>query len=216
MKALSFLSPVLNLIKHFGFIYRILGVIGCFVFFSSNFQDLMFTSTSNNTEAMSIEDLIALPQNQIPRYLKLKDLTLANDNYVATQDEDSGRIIDASYPVYSLKQISDLDTLNPNSLVAHVIIKDKDFDENSLQLIMDVDGMYDNESFLEEKRILTENGVNVSEKAVLIVKSKPPSFQSSLIWTLVTGLLGLLILLSFVPNSMMGIEEEPEEENPTE
>lgn len=211
MKALSFLSPILKIFKHFGFIYRVIGIVGCFVFFSSNFKDLMYTSTANKAEAMSIEELVALPKNEIPRYLKLKDLTLADGSYVATQNEDTGAILDASYPVYSLKQISDLDTLNPQ-LMAHVIIKDKDFDENSLQMIMDVDGMYDNESFGEVRNILTSSGVQVSENAVLIVKSKPPSFQSSLIWSLVTGILGLLIVLSFVPNSMMGIAEEPAEE----
>jgi len=81
-------------------------------------------------------------------------------------------------------------------------------------MIMDVDGMYDNESFGEVRNILASSGVNVSENAVLIVKSKPPSFQSSLILSLVTGILGLLILLSFIPNSMMGIADEPEEEEP--
>lgn len=215
MKALSFLSPLFNLIKRFGFIYRIIGIVGCFVFFSSNIKDLMYTSTSNKTEAMSIEELVAMPKNEIPRYLKLKDLTLGDGNYVASQNEETGEIVDASYPVYSLKQISDMDTLNPQ-LIAHVIIKDKDFDESSLQMIMDVDGMYDNESFGEVKNILSTSGVQVSNDAVLIVKSKPPSFKSSLIWSLVTGILGLLILLSFIPNSMMGIADEPEGEEPQE
>ena len=212
MKILSLLSPILRLLKRFGFLYRIIGIVVCFVLLSSSFKDLMFTSTSKKTEAMSIEDLTALPQSQIPRYLKLKNVALANGNYVVTQNEDTGEILDASYPVYSLDQLSEIDTLNPNPPVAHVIIKDKYFDEDSLQMVMDIDGMYDNESFGEAKRILTDNGVKVSEEAVLIVKSQPPSFKLSLITTLVTFTLGLLILLSFIPNSKLGGKEVKEVE----
>ncbi len=210
MKALSFLAPVLKLIKHIGFLYRIIGIVGCFVFFSSNIKDVLFLSSSSGTEPMTIEELVALPKNEIPRYLKLESLALMSDFYVATQNEETGQILDASYPVYSLTQLSNYDSLNPSSMVAHVIVKDKDFDEASLGLIVDVDGKYDNESFKEVKDILQTSGVSVSENAVLIVKEKPPSFKSSLLWTIVTGILGLLLVLSFIPSSTFGAKDTPE------
>ena len=210
MKALSFLNPILGLIKNFGFIYRLIGIGICFTFFTSNFQDLMFLSSSKDAEPMTIEELKAIPKSEIPRYLKLKDLMLMSDSYVATQDEDSGRILDASYPVYSTQQLAEYDSLNPSALMTHVIIKDKDFHEDSLSFFMNVDGMYDNSSLGEVRTILSQNGVNVSPDAILIVKEKAPAFSSSLMWTLLTGIGGLLIALSFIPNSMLGMKEENE------
>lgn len=208
MKILSIIAPVLKLIKHFGLLYRVIGIAGCFAFFSSSAKDLMFLSSAKNTEPMTIEQLTALPQSEIPRYLKLRDLTLLSESYVVTQDEESGTIYDASYPVYSVNQFANYDTLNPASLVAHVIIKDKDFDETKMPFMIDIDGKYDNDSFSKVRDLLNTNGVKVSEKAVLIVKEKPPAYKSTLLWTIGTGLLGLLIALSFIPRSMLGGKRE--------
>ncbi len=211
MKALSFLAPILKFFKFFGFIYRIIGLVGCFIFFSSNIQDLMFTSSHAGAEAMSIEKLISLPKDEIPRYLKLDNLALLNDAYVVTQNEDTGAIMDASYPVYSLSQMAEMDSITGASeILAHVIVKDNDFNEDSLSILMNVNGLYEDESFEEVRDILTSSGVNVSPNAILIVKDEAPSFSSSLLWTFLTGLIGLLILLSFIPNSMLGVKEEVE------
>jgi hypothetical protein len=54
--------------------------------------------------------LTSLEKNQIPRYLKLKDVIPLSDSYVASQYEDSDEIIDASYPVYSISQLEELDS----------------------------------------------------------------------------------------------------------
>jgi hypothetical protein len=51
---------------------------------------------------------------------------------------------------------------------------------------------------------------------------QPPSFNLSLIISLLTGIIGLSIILSFIPSSMLGMteeeemEEEVEEETPEE
>jgi len=210
MKVLSLLAPLLNLLKNFGFIYRIIGIGICATFFLSNAKDLLFLSSSKGVEPMTIEQLSALPKSEIPRYLRLENLTLMSDSYVATEDEDSGRIIDASYPVYSLDQLGGVET---NGIPpAHVIIKDKNFDEESLNLLNSVDGMYDNEGFGEVKDILNANGLKISEDAILIVKEKPPAFQSTLLWTLLTGLGALLIGLSFIPSNVIRPESAPTQE----
>ena len=207
MKALSFLAPVLKLVKKINFIYRAIGIIGLFSFFSSNFQDLLFLSTSNNTKPITIEEVAAMSKSEIPRYLRLESLVLIGSSYVVTENEETGQILDASYPVYSLSQLANLDTLNPSATVAHVIVKDKDFDESIMGDIIDIDGMYDNKSFGEVKKILVTNGIKVSDNAILIVKEKPPAFNSVLLWTILTGLGGLLLVLSFIPGSSLGIKD---------
>lgn len=207
MKAFSFLLPILNLIRHFGFIYRVIGIVGCFVFFSSNIKDVMFLSSAKGVQPMTIEELVALPKNEIPRYLKLEDISINDGLYVARQDEESGKILSASYPVYSILQLLTQDSTSLMPLTAHVLIKDKNFNEDSLTVFMNVDGMYDDESFEEARDILVANGVKVSDEAILIVKEKPPVLKSSMIWSAVTGILGLLIALSFIPNKMYGVEE---------
>jgi len=153
---------------------------------------------------MSIEDIAKTPNDELPRYIKLQNVAMASSAYVATENEETGAILDASYPVYSLEQLANYDTLNPLSLMTHVIIKDKNFNEDSLGFIMNVEGVYDNESFAETMNIFASNDINVSADAILLVKEKPPSFNSSLLWSGLTGLGGLLILLSFIPGSMLG------------
>lgn len=195
---MKFLSPILNLIKRFGFIYRAIGLVACFFFFSENGKNLLFLSTTKGSEPITIDQLRSLPENEIPRYLKLKDVALLSDSYAAEVNEDSEKIINAYYPVYSLDQIGE-DASSLNDLTAHVIVKDKDFSEESMAFMTDIDGKYEQESFGEIKGILTDSGVFVSDKAVLIVKEKPPVFSSALLWTLLSGLAGLLILASFIP-----------------
>lgn len=214
MKALSFLVPVLNLLRHFGFIYRGIGLVIAFFIVSDNGKDLMFLSTSKGAEPMTIEQLTALPPGEIPRYLKLQNLVLLSDMYVASQREGSDEILDASYPVYSAEQMSQLDTndFDPSNLTAHVLIKDKDFDPEAMSFFENVDGMYDNESVDEVRGILVANGVKVSENAVLIVKETPPDYSSSLLYTILGLLFGLLVLLTFVPNSVFGVVDAPEPE----
>ena len=212
MKALSFLLPVLNLIRRFGFIYRIIGVVGCLVFFSSNIKDVLFLSSTKGVEPITIEELTALPKNEIPRYLKLENISIKDGLYVATQNEETCKTLSASYPVYSIQQLLNQDSTSLLPITAHVIVKDNNFNEDSLMVFMTIDGMYDDESFDKARDILMANGVNVSSDAVLIVKEKPPVLKSSLLWSLVTGVLGLLILLSFVPNRMYGIQTVHDDE----
>jgi len=207
MKFLSFLAPVLGILKRFGFIYRIIGIGLAFMFFSGSLKDLMFLSTAHETEPLTIDELMELPDSEIPRYLKLKELALLSDSYVAKENE-SGRILEATYPVYSFSQLADIDTVNNRPPPAHVIIKDTHFNPDSMKMFMSVDGLYDHESFGETKRILEENQVYIADDAILILKEKAPSFNSSLIKTILSGLLGLLIVLSFIPNSALGIREE--------
>jgi len=47
------------------------------------------------------------------------------------------------------------------------------------------------------------NDINVSPDAILLVKEKAPSFNSSLLWSVLSGLGGLLILLSFIPSGKL-------------
>ncbi len=215
MKFLSFLAPVLGLLKNFGFILRLIGLVIGFVLFQGFAKDLMFLSSSKGAKAMTVEQLMELPKSEIPRYIKLENLAMASDMYVASVNEETGEIADASYPVYSANQLSSSDSIT-SLPEAHVIVKDNNFDENSMAMIMSVDGMYDNESFEEVKDILVMNGVKVSNNAVLIDKKSPPTFGSTLAWTLVLGLLSLLILLSFIPSRMLGIVEPVEEEQEIE
>lgn len=212
MKALSFLLPVLNLIRRFGFIYRLIGIAGCVLFFSSNIKDVLFLSSTKGVEPITIEELTALPKNEIPRYLKLENISIKDGLYVATQNEETGKVLNASYPVYSIQQLLSQDSTSLMPITAHVIVKDKNFHEDSLMVFMTIDGMYDDESFGEARDILMANGVNVSSDAILIVKEKPPVLKSSILWSVITGVLGLLILLSFVPNRMYGVQAANEEE----
>lgn len=204
---MKILSPLLSILKRFGFIYRAIGIGIAFMLFSGCLKDLLFLSTTGDTEAMTVEELMELPKSEIPRYLKLKELTLLSDSYVAKENE-TGRILEASYPVYSISQVAEFDTINNRPPPAHVIIKDKHFNQDSLGIFMSVDGLYDHESFSESKKILEENNIFIADDAVLIVKEKPPSFNSTLIKTILSGIIGLLILLSFIPNSTLGLPEE--------
>ena len=210
MKIFIFL---LALIKQFGFLYRIIGIGIAFMLFNDSMKDLNFVSSAKEAEPISIEELMELPKSEIPRYLKLKDLMLLSDSYVASQNEDSGRILDASFPVYSTAQLGEIDTVLNQPPPAYVIIKDTDFNEDSLSLFMNtVEGFYDDESFKETRDILVANQVDIAKNAILIVKKAPPSYKSSLIWTIVTGIIGLLIVLSFIPNSVLGLQNEEEAE----
>lgn len=212
MKILTTLAPVLNLLKNISFIYRLIGVGIGFMLFSGSFKDALFLSSSQGATPITIEELMAIPQGEIPRYLKLKNVALMSDLYVATQNEDTGSILDASYPVYSTSQFGS-GAIDAVAMPAQVIIKDKDFDENAILAIEGtVDGMYDNESFGEVRGILEANGVKVANNAVLIVKDVPPSMGSSILIALVTGLLSLLIVLSFVPAKYLGKEVVVQEE----
>lgn len=204
MKFLSVLAPVLNLLKNFGFLYRIIGLGICCIFFISNAKDLLFLSQSDGAKAMSIEDIKNTPNEDLPRYIKLESVAMASSAYLATEDEETGRIIDASYPVYSFEQLTNYDTLNPLSLMTYVIVKDKNFNADSLSFIMNVEGIYDNENFDKTMNMFASNDINVSADAILLVKEKPPSFSDSLLWSGLTGLGALLLLLSFIPSSKLG------------
>lgn len=203
MGIIYLLSPILKLIKRFGFIYRGLGLIIFVVMFISDIQDLIFLSSSHKIEAISIDSLRTIPKDEIPRFLKIENMIMYNDVYVVSQNEKNGKVYSASYPMYSLQQIAERDTLNPQSLMSYVIVKDNDFNEDSLSIIMSIDGKYDNDSFKKEKEILTNNGVNVSEDAILIVKSKPPVLSSVLVGSLIKGLLAIFIALSFLPTNLL-------------
>lgn len=210
MQALSFLAPVLNLLKRISFIYRLIGIAIGFMFFSSNIKDVLFLSSYNDAQPMTIEMLSELPQSEIPRYLQLEDVSILGDLYVATQNEDTGEVLDASYPVYSASQLAG----DQSKLAAKVLIKDKNFSEESmLQPVRNVAGMYDNDSFGEVKGILEANGVSVADDAILIVKGEtPPSMGTSALAALITGILGLLLVLTFVPRKYLGMEEVVEEQ----
>jgi len=203
MKFLSVLSPVLNLLKNFGLLYRLIGLVVCFIFFSGNFKDFLFLSQSNGAKPMTVEDIIDTPNGELPRYIKLENVAMASSAYLATQDEETGAIVDASYPVYSINQLANYDTLNPLSLITYVIVKDKNFNEDSLSFLMNIEGVYDNESFTKTMNMFAANDINVSPDAILLVKEKAPSFNSSLLWSVLSGLGGLLILLSFIPSGKL-------------
>lgn len=207
MKFLSVLAPVLNLLKNFGFLYRIIGLGICCMFFSSNAKDLLFLSQSDGAKPMSIEDIKNTPNDELPRYIKLENVAMASSAYLATENEETGAIVDASYPVYSFEQLTNYDTLNPLSLMTYVIVKDKNFNEDSLSFIMNIEGVYDNENFDKTMNMFASNDINVSADAILLVKEKSPSFSDSLLWSGLTGLGGLLILLSFIPGSKLGGSE---------
>jgi len=117
------------------------------MFFSSNAKDLLFLSQSDGAKAMSIEDIKNTPNEDLPRYIKLENVAMASSAYLATENEETGEIVDASYPVYSFEQLTSYDTLNPLSLMTYVIVKDKNFNPDSLSFIMNVEGIYDNENF---------------------------------------------------------------------
>ncbi|MEM1215656.1 MAG: hypothetical protein AAGJ82_08230 [Bacteroidota bacterium] len=214
MKVLSFLVPVLNLLKRVSFLYRIIGIVGATVFFMSNAKDVLFLSAHKDAQPLTIEMLSELEQGDIPRYLQLEGVSLMSDLYVATEDED-GYVMDASYPVYSGTQLRSGG--DQSTVAAKVLIKDKNFDEASLALgsAMYIEGMYDNESFGETKGILEANGIKVADDAILIVKGEqPPAMSSSLTAAILTGLLAILLTLSFVPVRLFGVEPTPEQ--PTE
>lgn len=213
MKFLSILAPVLNLLKRISFIYRLIGIGIGFMFFSSSIKDVLFLSSYNNAQPMTIDMLSELPPNEIPRYLQLENVSLLSDLYVATQNEDTGEIMDASYPVYSASQVAASADGDQSKVQAKVLVKDKDFSEESMLLpVMNISGMYDDESFGETKNILEANGVSVADNAILIVKGEtPPAMGSSAAEALITGLLSILLLLSFAPAKYLGMAEAPKE-----
>lgn len=212
MKLLSLLAPVLNLLKNISFIYRIIGIALGFMFFSSNFKDVLFLSSYSDAQPMTIDMLAELPQDEIPRYIQLENVSLMSDLYVATEDEETGEVLDASYPIYSASQIAASVNGDQSSVEAKVLVKDKAFNAESMLLpAMNIAGMYDNDSFTETKNILEANGINIADDAILLVKGEaPPAMGSSLALALLTGLLSILLVLSFVPGKYLGVVETSE------
>ncbi len=203
-----FIASVLGLIKRLGFLYRIIGVVICFVFFGSNLKDLMFTASSDVQE-LTMEALSKMSSSEVPRYMRITDASIFDGTYVSTEDED-GNVQYATYPVYAPSQLLGKPDVKPWELAVNVVVKDKKFDLNSMQAVMTIDGFYDGSSFTDTREILEQNGFQVSPDAILVVIDEPPSAGNAALWTGITGLLGGLLAASFIPSSLLGLKEEEE------
>ena len=202
------------LLKRFGIIMRAIGIaICCGLLFYEAIPDLTFNLKIGNTKTFTEKQIISSKKEDLPLYLKISDVEPIGDMYVQelsykkkTNDTTLSAII---YPVYNLQGKSILNLDEFKKTPCNIVVRDPDVTEKTLLTYFQkkkiIEGKFD-QTFIdnETKQLLVNSGYNISENCILIKKGA--KYWSTTVCVLVIlgfGLIGILILLSLLPSSIL-------------
>ena len=166
--------------------------------------DFIFNLEQSNIPSFSIDELKQMSDNQIPRYLTIKDAVIPSGSYIREAKKSRlgvETLQDIVYPVYPESNDSSAHE------AAYVVVKDSKVNEdelksgnyfNSPQFF--IGGRFSNERIPESMRQMFEqHEIPVSQNAILIEKNEVPmSFVQSLIISILGILLSVWLILSFL------------------
>jgi hypothetical protein len=200
-------------LKRFGYILRTIAIIICGVLvFSEAIPDLKFDLITKHVQPMTEKQIIDSKKETLPLYLKVLDVQLVGNVYIEERmqkkNATTSTLSSIIYPVYNeniiSEELSDLKDIPCYIVVKDTKVREKDlsayFSQNNM-----IEGKYDRTTIDSETRnLLIDSGYTVAENCILIYKGTMPwSISTSLIVILLVGFLGILILLSLLPFSLL-------------
>ncbi len=220
------LLNLILLLKRLGFIIRGLALaFFASMIFLSAIPDLIFNLKTKEPPTFTEKQIIKSDKKELPLYLKISDVQAVNGVYVEelyynkkTNDTTLNAIL---YPVYNLQVIKLVkEKVSPKILetfgvviedTCHIVVKDSKIKRKNIEDYftnadaISIEGKYDQKLIDEEtRRILTEEGYNIAPECIVLEKgSKPLGVGKSVAYILIFGILGLFIILSFLPTSML-------------
>lgn len=194
------ITDIVIFFKRIGIIKRIfISVILFLLLYWILIPELKFHFDNNGIPELTFDELLKLPKENIPKYIKLKEAVVGNDFYIEQRKKKTNELKRVYYPVFPIT-----DTLKTN---AKIIVKsrnivEKDLNEDSYYFSIEFNliGEYVGD-FLdsESKDLLTLAGMNVDENLFVVWRDKMPySFIGSIIFFIIIFALVLLILFSFI------------------
>ena len=203
---------IIKLCKRLGYILRGIGLIFCYVIlFQMAIPDLLFNMTAKNVKIYTEEEILAERIKDLPRFLKISDVYPMGDTYIRVMKQKKGgqeSLSSIIFPVYSYSELENLDGDDLSAIPCNIVVqnsnvKEADIDSyfNNIKII---EGKFDH-SFIkaDEKRILEESGYKLSDNCILIQDGDTPASTTfCIIAIILASLLGIFLLLSFLPLSV--------------
>lgn len=208
-------------------------VIAFVVAFTIAIPDLKFNLELKSPKSYTIEELQAAPKGSLPRYIVVKDaqamqatqslgidsiqdtgIKYMSYNYVMQQKVKRGdtTLSYILYPVYSKSVLAKNPQAEASSITSFVVMKDAHVSKKELEgdkyfsdSAFTINGRYDGDVIDEEShKILLESGYNVSKDAIVLERGGTPmSLTASIVTTVMALLIGALIILTFVPITVL-------------
>lgn len=147
----------------------------------------------------------------MPLYLKISDVEPIGGMYITewSQKKDETQKLSAIiYPVYNLKKgFQNVEEFKKSP--CNIVVKDSHVNEKSLEMYFIekkiIEGKFDQKLIGEETRkLLVDNGYNITKNCIVITKgAKFWSTTTCILVILGCGFVGLIILLSLLPSSLL-------------
>ncbi|WP_131367741.1 hypothetical protein [Elizabethkingia anophelis] len=207
-----YLLNITLLLKRFSLILRALGIGICIVLLFEAVPDLIFNFKIKNIQTFTEEQVIKTNKAELPRYLKISDVEPIGEMYVEELSYNKKRkdtIVTAIiYPAYNLKKsIENLDQLK--RYPCYIIVRDSKINKNTIKNYFNkknsIEGKYNQSTIDPETRnLLLGAGYNIDKNCILLEKgSNPWGIEESFFYIIFFGILGILILLSLLPISVI-------------
>jgi len=209
---MKLLLSITLLLKRFGIILRGLGIaLCCALLFFEAIPDLTFNLKVGKTKAYTEKQIVDTKKEELPLYLKISDVEAIGEMYVTEMYQKKNQTPTLSaiiYPVYNLqKGINNIDELKKSP--CNIVVKDGGVNETTIKTYFDtkklIEGKFNQTLIdIETRKLLTEGGYNISDNCILLEKGvKVWSNSTCILVILGFGLIGVLILLSLLPSSIL-------------
>lgn len=209
---------IIKLFKRLGYILRGIGLIFCYaILFQLAIPDLLFNMTAKNVKTYTEEEILATGIKDLPRFLRISDVYPMGDTYIRVlKQTKKGKesLSSIIFPVYSYSELEKMDGDDLSAIPCNIVVQNskvKESDIDSYFKNMDIiEGKFDH-SFIkaDEKRLLEESGYKLSDNCILIQDGDTPASTTfCIIAIILTSLLGIFLLLSLLPLSVFGKDEQ--------
>ena len=199
-----------------GIITKLLIVVVAYVLFKEGFDDFRFNLEMANPKEFTVEELEKTPKEEIPRYLRVKDVMIFSDSYVESFNKKSGTLQAITYPIFSLSAVQSLGEDAKNIRVSLLIydssvtreqVEDGSYFENLGDV---VEGKYSGDAVSSEiKNMFADGGYILNKNAIELRRGATPWGYAACIAAMLGALAAwLLIGYSFVPSKEKKVEEK--------
>jgi hypothetical protein len=199
---MKFLIKAIVFLKHFGIIYRFIGLGITIAFILEAVPDLIFNHQIKNIKNYTLAEVKSIGAEKLPRYFGVSDVSAYGDLYVENLSvKDGDTTLSAiTYPVYQ----NDENVANLKNIECFVVVIDDKVNRGDLTDYFmknaHIKGKFDNEVINEEsKKILVEGGYKISDKCIVLTKGSAPFATEVCLFVIVCSLIGFAaIALSFL------------------
>jgi hypothetical protein len=203
---MQFLNPLFALLSKLGLLIRIIILFGSFMLLRDGVRDFNFLSSYKQRKAFTVEELMAINPNDIPRYITVSQCLPTGQGVIQTATRRRSTTKTYIYPVLSLRQLltESLDSTGATKSVAKVVLK-KNFSGSEEEVTSDtlsiktVEGLYDADGLDSDvRKLLEEDGYKIDAAPIVISESDTfPTYNKTYIYLGLGVLIAILLLGSF-------------------